>query len=184
MNRFLPALLTCLVIACTNPEPPATATVAERETVAVQYVGAEKLDVRSTADDSAEVIATYPNGEAVSVLGHQGEWTEIRTGDRSGWARTAGLIDGAAATAQENDTTLRFRRPPLPVVANGARGEIYLEANVNTDGGVSDVKVLANTTGSQALLERNIASLRQAQFFPMTKKGERKTFKYYHRATY
>jgi TonB family protein len=184
MTRLLTLLITCLLLACQKAQPPSTETVDTRTPIAVQYVGASKAEVRKTANDDAEVIATYPNGEAVSVLARQGQWTEIRTGDRSGWARSADLLDATAANAQANDTTVRFRRPPMPVAANGARGEIHLEASVNSDGDVVDVKVVTNTTGSQTLLERNIDALRRAQFEPMMQKGERKGFTYDHRATY
>lgn len=177
-------LLALLLFACGNGEGPVTQTVDTRAPIAVQYVGASRLDLHRSADGSSEVIATYQNGEAVSVLARNGEWSEVRTGDRSGWARSSDLVDATAAQAEEDNPTIRFRQAPMPVAANGARGEVYLEANVNTDGNVTDVKVLMNTTGSQQLLDRNVAALRQAQFEPIVKKGERKSFKYYHRATY
>lgn len=184
MNRLPLIALTIILAACETPQPAPTETVDARIPIAVQYVGATQLDVRKTANESAEVIATYPNGEAISVLARNGEWTEVRTGDRSGWVRTADLIDAATAKAQEDEPAIRFRRAPMPVSASGVRGEIYLEANVNSDGDVTDVRTITNTTGSQALLDRNIEVLRQAKFEPIMRKGQRKGFKYYHRATY
>jgi uncharacterized protein YgiM (DUF1202 family) len=180
----LPLLALALLLACENAPPPVAETTDTREPIAYQYVGASKLDVREAANHAAPVITTYQNGETVSVLSRQGDWSEVRTGERSGWARAADLIDADAANAQANDSTVRFRRAPMAVSANGARGEIQLEAEVNSDGDVVTVKVLSNTTGSQALLDGNIASLRQARFEPMLQKGQRRGFTYLHTATY
>ena len=180
----LPLLALALLLACENAPPPVAETTDTRAPIAVQYVGTSKADVRTAAQENAEVIATYQQGEAVSVLARQGEWSEVRIGDRSGWALTSELIDADAASAQANDASVRFRRAPTPVAANGARGEIHLEATVNADGEITDVKVIKNTTGSQQLLDRNIAALRQARFEPMMQNGERRGFTYDHHATY
>jgi hypothetical protein len=72
----------------------------------------------------------------------------------------------------------------MPVSAPSAHGEIYLEADVNSDGEVLSVKTLSNTTGSEALVSQNAAALRSSKFYPIVQKGERKPFKYYHKVTY
>ena len=73
---------------------------------------------------------------------------------------------------------------PMPVSAPSARGDIYIEADVNTDGEVTAVRMITNTTGSTALGQQNMDALRRAKFFPIVVKGERQRFKYYHRVTY
>jgi len=73
---------------------------------------------------------------------------------------------------------------PMPVSAPSAHGEIYIEADVNTSGEVTSLRVLTNTTGSPDLAAANVAALRTARFYPIVQKGERKAFKYYHRVTY
>ena len=72
----------------------------------------------------------------------------------------------------------------MPVSAPSARGDVYIEADVNTDGEVTDVRMIQNTTGSEALGTQNMQALRQAKFHPILVKGERQKFKYYHRVTY
>ncbi|HEX8154230.1 MAG TPA: SH3 domain-containing protein [Thermoanaerobaculia bacterium] len=181
MKTLLPFLL--LFAACSR-EAPVTETTDTREPIAIQYVGAPTLEVREAANATAPVLATYQNGETVSVLARQGEWAEVRSGDRSGWVRAADLVDAAAAAREAENPTPKFRRAPLAVSAPGTKGEIYLEADVNSDGDVTNVRMLHNSTGSQELLEKNIASLRNASFHPIVQKGERKPFKYYHRVTY
>ncbi|HEX8254371.1 MAG TPA: SH3 domain-containing protein [Thermoanaerobaculia bacterium] len=161
-----------------------TAPMDLREPLSVRYVGAPELNVREQANDTAPIVATYQNGEAISVLADKGEWLEVRTGDRSGWAKASELVDAAAAEKQEAEPEVKFRVMPVPVSAPSAKGEIYLEADVNTDGEVTSVRTITNTTGSMALEAQNTASLKAARFYPIMQKGERVVFKYYHRVTY
>jgi uncharacterized protein YgiM (DUF1202 family) len=178
-------LLLLLLAACKGEVTVTdTGTMDTRDPVAVRYVGAPELNVRAAANDTAAVLATYQNGEAISVLADKGEWVEVRTGDRAGWARSADLVDAQAAVEQEENPQPRFRVMPLPVSAPSARGEIYLEADVNTEGEVVNVRTITNTTGSEALVAQNTAALRAARFHPIVQKGERVKFKYYHRVTY
>ena len=85
--------------------------------------------------------------------------------------------------AEENPAP-KFSVTPRTVAAPGAHGEVYLEAEVNTEGEVGKITVITNTTNDPALLARNIAALQQAKFVPIVQKGRRKQFLYYHRVTY
>jgi uncharacterized protein YgiM (DUF1202 family) len=178
------AFACLLLAACSREAPVATETVDTREPVTVKYVSAPELNVYEQANDASPVLATYQNGEAVSVMAEKGEWVEVRTGDRSGWAKAAELGSAEEKTAQEENPQPKFRIVPMPVSAPSARGEIYLEADVNSDGEVIAVRMLANTTGSDALGAQNASALRAARFFPIVKDGERKPFKYYHKVMY
>ena len=179
-------LAALLVLAACKGETTVTdtGTMDLREPIAIKYVGAPELHVRQQANDSAPVMATYQNGESVTILADKGEWVEVRTGDRAGWARAADIVDAAAATEQEENPTPKFRVIPRPVSAPSARGEIYLEADVNTEGEVTNVRTITNTTGSTALEAQNTEALRLAKFHPIVQKGARVAFKYYHRVTY
>jgi uncharacterized protein YgiM (DUF1202 family) len=184
MKHTLAAALLLLAACKGEVTVTDTGTMEMREPIAVRYVGAPELNVRAAANDTAEVLATYQNGEAISVLADKGEWVEVRTGDRAGWTRGADLVDAVAAVEQEENPQPKFRVMPLPVSAPSARGEIYLEADVNSDGEVTNVRTITNTTGSEALVAQNTAALRAAKFHPIVQKGERVRFKYYHRVTY
>lgn len=183
MKRFA-AVLLLLSLACAQEQPVATRTVDERMPVAVMYVGAPELPVREQPNDTAPVITTYSNGEAMSILTDKGEWVEVRTGDRSGWAKKADLTTAEGKTDAEENPQPKFRVMPLPVSAPSARGEIYIEADVNTDGDVVSTRMITNTTGSTALALQNEQALKRAKFYPIVVKGERQKFKYYHRVTY
>lgn len=170
--------------ACSKQPADAGPAIDTRETLRISYVGAPELEVREKPDAAAAVVAKYQNGEAVSILAEQGEWVEIRSGSASGWAKQADLTDAAGKTAQEDDPQPTFRTMPAPISAPGAHGEIYIEADVNTDGDVVSTKIITNTTGSDALANQNEAALRGAKFHPIVQKGARTPFKYYHRVTY
>lgn len=177
-------LLAFALLACNKEEPVATATVDTREPVRVAYVGAPELAVREQANDTAPVVATYQNGEAISVLADKGDWVEVRSGDGSGWAKSADLTDAAGKEKAEENPEPKFRVVPMPVSAPSAHGAIYIMAMVNSDGEITSTKVLENTTGSPALAEQNAAALRNAKFYPLVVKGERRQFEYFHRVTY
>jgi TonB family protein len=185
MKRIAFALVL-LTAACKQPETVTTGTTPmdTREPIAVRYVGAPELPVRERAEDNAAVLATYQNGEAVSVLAQNGDWVEVRTGDRTGWARAADLTSAEAIAEAEANPQPKFRVMPMPVSAPSARGEIYLEADVNSDGEVTAVRTLSNTTGSLALESQNTSALKAAKFHPIMRNNQKTKFKYYHKVTY
>jgi hypothetical protein len=178
------AALLLLLAACTSETPVPTGTMDTRAAIGVQYVGAHELQVRERPEDNAPVLATYSNGEAISILTDKGDWVEVRTGDRAGWAKKADLTTAEGKTAAEENPEPKFRVMPMPVSAPSARGEIYIEADVNTDGDVVSTRLITNTTGSSALALQNQTALKSARFYPIVIKGERQKFKYYHRVTY
>jgi uncharacterized protein YgiM (DUF1202 family) len=181
MKRLLFVLLV-LVAACKKEvvAPPAPA----RETLEVAYVGAPELVVHTKADDNAPVVTKFLNGESVSVLTKKGDWDEVRTADGSGWAHAADLTNAAGAKAEEDNPTPKFRKPPSPVSQPGAHGTVYIEAAVNTEGDVTHTTIITNTTGSANLAAQNEAAIKQAKFYPIVQKGEKKDFLYYYRVDY
>jgi len=150
----------------------------------MKHVTAPEMRVHAQAADASPVILTYQNGEGVSIMSKRGDWVEVRTGDKTGWAHASDLGSGAEAQAQSDNPTPKFRVFPSPVTNPTAHGEVYLQADVNTDGDVVDVKTIGNTTGSDALAAQNAAALKLAKFYPIVKNGERKPFQYFHRVQY
>ena len=177
-------LLVLLIGACQAEKPAVTGTYDEREPIKVLYVGAPELTVREQPNDTAPVVATYPNGESISILAEKGDWVEVRTGDRAGWAKASDLATAEQKDQAENNPEPKFRVFPVPVSAPSARGEVYIEADVNTEGEVTATRIITNTTGSDALAVQNANSLKSARFYPIILKGERKQLKYYHKVTY
>jgi outer membrane biosynthesis protein TonB len=172
-----------LIAGCSRGEVPTTPTDT-RDAIEVSYVTAPQLRVHAQPNDSSPVITTYENSEGISIMSRRGEWVEVRTGDRTGWVHAGDLGSAAEAKEQQEKQPVRFRRFPAPVSNPGAHGAIYFEADVNTDGDVTAVRILENTTGSDVLAAQNAAALQAAKFYPIVKNGERKPFKYMHRVSY
>ena len=184
MKRIAAVLL--LFAACRGEEtkPFLAEETDTREPIGTYYVTGPELPLRQKPDTAAAVITTFQNGEKVSVLAQQGEWAEVRTGDRSGWARMADLGTAQAAAQEAGTPTARFVKTPSPVTNLTTKGEIYIEADVNTDGDVVNTRIIHNTTGSDGLAAQNAAALKLAKLYPILKNGARQPFKYYHRVTY
>ena len=179
--RYYGAMLLVIALACHQASEEKTDT---REPIAIQYVGAPELQVHKWAQDNSPVVSRLLNGESVSILSRRGDWVEVRTVGGSGWAHAADLAGANAATSQEKNPTARFRLAPSPVTSPGAKGTIYIEADVNTDGDVTATHVITDTTNRPELAGRNAAALEQAKFYPIVQRGEKKPFKYYYRVDY
>jgi uncharacterized protein YgiM (DUF1202 family) len=177
-------LLAFALSACGNSEPAVTDTADTREPIRVMYVGAPELPVREQPTDTAPIVATYQNGEALSILSEKGDWVEVRTGDRAAWAKLADLTNAEGKEKAENNPDPKFRVVPMPVSAPSSHGEIYIMAEVNSDGEITSTRILENTTGSPALAEQNANALKNGKFYPIVVKGVRTTVQYFHRVTY
>jgi len=179
------ALVLPLVISCRTKQAPALAPIAGvRYAAEIAYVGVPSMRIYAQPNTSAEPITQYGYTETVSILARNGEWAEVRTVDGSGWALAKELISAAEADKLSKETAPRFMTPPTAVPHAGTRGEIVLEAKVNTDGDVVEVKPVSNSTGNVALAGANADALRQSHFFPMIQKGQRVTFFYQHHVYY
>ena len=152
--------------------------------IAIQYVGAPEAAVHKWAKEDSPVITKILNGESVSVMSKRGEWVEVRVATNVGFVKASELTDAATAQKEKENPDPKFKNVPSPVTAPGAHGTVYIEANVNTEGEVTSVKVINNTTGRTDLAERNAAALEHARFYPIVIKGERKPFVYYYRVDY
>ncbi|MEA2336140.1 MAG: Bacterial domain [Thermoanaerobaculia bacterium] len=179
------SLLLAAVLLAACGEPSNTETTDTRMPIVVQYVRDATLKIRTKPDDGAPVVTTYQHGESVSVLSRRGAWSEVRIAAGSGWVHSDELADAAEASKAESDNLKpHFTKDPAPVTQPGAHGELVLEADVNTDGVVTNVRTIKNTTGSASLEMRNVASLRQAVFTPVVRHGRREAFVYEHRVHY
>lgn len=177
-------MMAMLLLAACGGEVPTTETTDTRLPVSVEYVRGTTLKIHAKPDDAAPVVTTYQHGESVSVLSRRGAWAEVRIAAGSGWVHGEELAGAAEATKEADNTKPHFLRAPEPVTQPGVHGNIDLEADVNTDGVVTNVRVIRNTTGSTSLEQRNIAELQRATFSPVVRHGRREAFVYEHRVEY
>jgi len=174
-------LVLALLAGCSQSDEEKTDT---REPIAIQYVGVEVLPVHSQPADVTPVITRYQHGESVPVLSRKGQWAEVRTAGGSGWVHQKDLVEAADAVSTKDNPNPKFEHAPAPVSAPGVHGTIYIEADVNTDGDITNTTLLENSTGSAGLAEQNIFALKRSKFYPIIIRGERKPFKYYYRVDY
>jgi len=184
MKTKLAILVLLLLVACgTKRQVPIASADAPRMAIEIKYVGVPQMNVFAQPNDVAPVIATYAYTETVSILARQGDWVEVRTVDGSGWAHAKELIGTNEASALKGETP-RFMVAPIGIPNNGGRGEIGLEAKVNSDGVVCEVATVKNPTGSEPLAIANAESLRNARFYPLIQKGQHAAFTYQHHVYY
>lgn len=155
-----------------------------REPIAIQYVGVAQMNVHHRPDDRSPVVTRYQHSESVPVLSRKGDWAEVRTAMGSGWVHQADLVGAAEAAQSKENPNPRFEHPPAPISSPTAHGTVYIEADVNTDGQITNTTIIENTTGSTSLAEQNAFALKRSKFYPIIIRGERKPFKYYYRVDY
>jgi hypothetical protein len=185
MKRFAVLLLIVASFACT--QKPKLASDAEitgiRPAISVEYVAIPTMTVYARPELGAQPIGSYGFSESLAVLSRQTDWVEIRMFDGSGWVKATDLMSGDQAKGQSDHAVPRFYVQPATVDYPG-HGEIVMQCKVNTEGQVYEVTPVSNTTNNQKLADDNAMALRQAQFYPLIDKGQRKTFIYEHRVVY
>jgi hypothetical protein len=185
MRRTIIALAFALALVACRTRPPAAAPAdTPRPAIDIKYVGVASIKVYAEPTEVAPVVTTYGYTETVSILARKGDWVEVRTGEGSGWTRAADLISAEQVDPILKNPSPRFATAPVAIPDARARGEIAIEAKVNTDGEVVSVRVVKNTTGLQKLADANAAALQQAKFYPIVKKGQRLSFTYGYDVTY
>jgi SH3 domain-containing protein len=185
MKRFAILLLVAAAFACTQkPKITSDADVTGiRPPIAVEYVAIPTMTVYARPEAGAQPIGSYGFSESIAILARQGDWCEIRTYDGNGWVKATDLMTAEQAKSEVDHPVPRFYVQPA-MIAYGGHGEIVMQAKVNTEGQVFDVIQVSNTTRNTKIADDNAMALRQALFYPLIEKGQRKTFIYEHRVVY
>jgi TonB family protein len=184
LKRAFAVAATFLILAACSKDGAEVAQ-PQRTAIEFRYVGPAKVSVRSQPSSSAPEIAAFERGESVSILAKSGSWAEVRVADGSGWIPVGDLVTTVQQEKIEADnTTPHFITPPPAVTDLGVHGEIVLEANVNSDGDVTSVRVIRNSTGSPGLAFKNSEALKRAKFTPVVRGGRHESFIYEHRVSY
>lgn len=187
MKKIAFVLTLILLFSCNTKKAPAASPHEEfRQPIATLYVGVPDMKVYAQPREDAEVISSYGYTESTSVLSQKAGWYEVRTFDGgSGWSRAMDLLTAEQIAPFVKDPQPRFYLPPQQVPGPGRlRGEIILEARVNTSGDVFDVKTVKNTTGLDELASTNSDALRKSKFFPLINNHQRASFTYQHHVYY
>lgn len=185
---FVALLILAASAGCMQkPAPVANETTsvppAELPAIAVEYVQVPTMQVYDRPAADAAPTGQYGLSEAISILDQKGDWKMIRTFDGVGWVKAADLA--SAESLEKIDLNEpRFYVEPQKIDDARVRGEIAIQAKVNTDGAVVEVKTVKNTTGVPSLASANEQALKDAKFYPLVDKGSRKTFVYEYKVYY
>lgn len=115
------------------------------------------LNVRAAASTDAEIVGKMPNNAGCEILGVEGEWTKIQSGDVEGYVKSEYLLSGEAALARAEEvkqtiakvttTTLYVREQPntecsvITMMPEGEELEVvelldgWVKINVDSDEG-------------------------------------------------
>jgi uncharacterized protein YgiM (DUF1202 family) len=169
-----------VLAACAKAPPPPK----PREPVGILYVAVPELTLHESPNSKSPVVATYREGESVTVYSTRGEWAEVQlVEDRTAWVRRNDLT--AYREDRSGTTTPRFRRLPSPVWSQRkVKGEIVLEASVDEEGNVTAVRTVSNTTEDASLEAQNRRELLNSKFHPLLMSGRPQPFLYEYRVTY
>lgn len=185
MVKRLGFLLLMLATFAGCSEAPVIEPV--RESIGTMYISSDQAPVMERPDASSPTVTTFKAGEAATILALQDQWAEVRLDiDRSGWiARENLTAQSDAGEMRSSVSEIKFRRPPSPIFRAGSvRGQILLEASVDANGNVTNVRTLSNTTGSPELERMNRDELLRAKFYPLVSAGRKTPFVYSHRIEY
>jgi TonB family protein len=170
-------LLAALILAaCATPPPPAPEAAPQpvapgQETaIGTVRVTANALNVRREASASADVIAQVKKGERLVLLSAGDDWDRVRlaTGE-SGYVSVLHVMrEGTRARRGcPADAEYQFVKTPMPAFSDsGAHGVVTVDASVDARGNVTSTKLIANTTGDEALGVLAEREIREAKFSP------------------
>lgn len=200
MRRALPLLLL-VAFACATPPPPPPAVSPEPEPVvetkpAVEpvigtvTVTATALNVRREASTDADVVLQAKKGERLDVLSRDESWVKVRlaTGE-SGWVAARFVSDGQAKKKAKggcpSDSDFAFTKTPtLAFSDRPAKGQVVVDATVNTKGDVTSTKLVSNTTGDETLAFLAQREIKEAKFSPPIRNCVPRTFIFTYRRTF
>ena len=102
-----------------------TASVYGYTNLGIAVVDSGNLNVRQAPGTDADLVGKMPNHAACEVLGVDGEWTQIQSGEVTGYVKSEYLVTGeeAAALAEEVKET----------VAKVTTTTLYVREEPNTD---------------------------------------------------
>jgi TonB family protein len=172
MKRLLIAIV--ILAACSTPPPPAPETTPQPETpgqeasIGTVRVTATTLNVRREASASSDVIAQVRKGERLALLSSSDQWDRIRLGSGEiGFVSVDHVIREGVRGRRgcPGDADYQFTKTPTPAFSDSsAHGVVTVEANVDARGNVTSTKLIANTTGDEALGVLAEKEIRDAKF--------------------
>ena len=102
-----------------------TASVYGYTNLGIAVVDSGNLNVRQAPGTDADLVGKMPNHAACEVLGVDGEWTQIQSGEVTGYVKSEYLVTGEEATALAEEVK--------ETVAKVTTTTLYVREEPNTD---------------------------------------------------
>ncbi len=181
--------LLCLAGACrtaTPPPPPPPAVAPPAAAAGVEpappqtfvRVTGSRLNVRQAPATSAPAVARVKRGERLAVLGRDGEWLRVAlAGGVDGWVSARYVRADTPCPADKPGAEL-LSDPPLSFSDGASAGKVVIEATVGASGKVAATKVVADSTGTPALVKRAEDEVRAFRFSPPVRDCRARPFVY------
>lgn len=127
MRKLLGILLAMLLLGC-------GALGCAEDAAYIGTVTGGKLHMRQSPSSDGKVVTTCASGTQVEILAMDGEWCQVRLGDKTGYMKTEFLIIEATAPhvdwgqTADNDSILLFYEQPnssSAIVAQRMSGGVY-----------------------------------------------------------
>jgi uncharacterized protein YgiM (DUF1202 family) len=169
-----------------EPEPAPVSAPTEPSSIGTVRVTTATLNVRKEPSTTAEVLAQVKKGDKLALLATRADWSNVRTaGGTTGWVASKLVTNDAAMAATPRrrgncppDSDYRFTKAPLPAFSDNAtvHGIVTVEANVDVRGDVTATRVIANTTGEDAMATIAEREIKAAKFAPPVRNCVAKAF--------
>ncbi|HPR64096.1 MAG TPA: TonB family protein [Thermoanaerobaculia bacterium] len=183
---FLTACATRKPAPETIPPEPAPAPLSVEPVVEPEFlrVFVPHANIRSGPGTDTERVAQVERWDRLQILEKRSSWFKVRLADgQEGWVYSDLVVQDRPCLPDREKPEL-IEEPPVSFLDGQPKGTIVIQASVNTEGEVTEVSVLENTTGDDALGEIALQEARQMKFLPPVRDCEPQPFTYTYRRTF
>jgi TonB family protein len=136
------------------------------------------LNLREEPSAKSAALGQLKKGDKVLLAEERGGWVRVKLPDsRIGWVDARYVRKGAEPCLADRPFGI-LSEPPLRVSADGPRGRVVVEAEVDPDGIVKKTKVVSNASGNAELAARAEGELKQMKFVAPIRNCRVQTFIY------
>jgi TonB family protein len=206
VKRATAIVFVSLILAsCSSTQPPPppapvpqpVAPSTSEVVIGTVRVTATALNVRKDPSTSAEILGLVKKGQKLALLANGDEWAKVRLEDGSvGWVtqqyvaregqkRISSSQKPRGRSGCPPDSDYAFSTMPLPSFSESPKhGLVTVEANVTPGGDVTTARVIANTTGDDALGSQVVREIKSAKFIAPVRNCVAKPFIYTYKRSF
>ncbi len=197
LARTLAVALVAGLWGCASTPPPSPAaeqvpsetaeTTAETPSGAVYLVSAKRANLRGAPSASSATLGRLKKGDRITFLEEKDGWLRVKMANAQvGWVRhdLVRKDDGCLPDRREVLLTPPMVRMSDGSGAQGPKGKVVVEADIDKTGAVKAVRVVANETGSPERAETAKQEVQGVRFQPPVKRCRVTGFTYVYTRTF